>query len=51
MKKLLWFLAVTAFMASSAFAQLTSSTLTGTVAGPDGLIPGATVYSGSDGGS
>lgn len=43
MKKVFWFLAVTVFMVSSAFAQLTSSTLSGTVASPDGLIPGATV--------
>ncbi|MDQ3633515.1 MAG: carboxypeptidase-like regulatory domain-containing protein [Acidobacteriota bacterium] len=44
MKKLFWFLAVISITASSAFAQLTSSSLIGTVAGPDGgLVPGATV--------
>ena len=50
MKKLLWFLAIMVFTTSSAFAQLTSSSLTGTVAGPDGaLIPGATVVLRSNG--
>ena len=43
MKKVLWFLAVLVFSTSSVFAQLTSSTLSGTVAGPGGLVPGATV--------
>ncbi len=43
MKRTFWFLAVIAIAATSVFAQLTSSTLSGTVAGPDGLIPGATV--------
>lgn len=43
MKKIFWFLAVIAIAATSVFAQLTSSTLSGTVSGPDGLLPGATV--------
>ncbi len=43
MRKIFWFLAVIAIATTSVFAQLTSSTLSGTVAGPDGLIPGATV--------
>ncbi|MGI8468275.1 MAG: carboxypeptidase regulatory-like domain-containing protein [Pyrinomonadaceae bacterium] len=44
MKKILWLLAVITIATSSAFAQLTSSNLVGTVVGPDGgLIPGATV--------
>lgn len=43
MRNIFWFLAVTIIFVSTAFAQLTSSTLSGTVAGPDGLIPGATV--------
>lgn len=44
MKKIFWFLCVIAIAASSAFAQLNSSSIIGTVAGPDGaLIPGATV--------
>ena len=44
MKKILWLLVVIVIAASSALAQLTSSNLIGTVAGPDGgLIPGATV--------
>lgn len=44
MKRVFWLLFVMAIAASSAFAQLTSSSLIGTVAGPDGaLIPGATV--------
>lgn len=44
MKKLFWLVALVAIATTSAFAQLNSSTLVGTVAGPDGaLIPGATV--------
>ncbi|MBA3634240.1 MAG: carboxypeptidase regulatory-like domain-containing protein, partial [Acidobacteria bacterium] len=43
MKKMFWFLAVIAISVVSVFAQLTSSSLVGTVASPDGLIPGATV--------
>ena len=43
MKRIFWFLAVIAIAATSVFAQLTSSTLSGTVSGPDGLLPGATV--------
>lgn len=43
MKKIFWFLIIIAIGGSSVFAQLTSSTLSGTVSGPDGLIPGATV--------
>lgn len=44
MKKLFWFFAVMTISAVSAFAQLTSSSLTGTVASSDGaLVPGATV--------
>jgi hypothetical protein len=44
MKKIFWFFALVTLFSSVAFAQLTSSSLIGTVAGPDGaLIPGATV--------
>ncbi|MCA1638107.1 MAG: carboxypeptidase-like regulatory domain-containing protein, partial [Acidobacteria bacterium] len=43
MKKIFWILTVLAIAVSSAFAQTTTSSLVGTVAGPDGLIPGATV--------
>lgn len=43
MKKIAWILAVFALSAITAFAQLTTSSLRGTVSGPDGLIPGATV--------
>lgn len=44
MKKIFWFLCVIAIAAGSASAQLTTSSLIGTVVGPDGaLIPGATV--------
>ena len=43
MKRIFWFLAVIVIGAIPVFAQLTSSTLSGTVSGPDGLIPGANV--------
>jgi hypothetical protein len=43
MKKIFWFLAVTLLTTGSAFAQLTSSTLNGTVASAGELVPGATV--------
>jgi hypothetical protein len=43
MKRIFWFLAVIVIGAIPVFAQLTSSTLSGTVSGPDGLIPGASV--------
>ena len=43
MKRIFWFLAVMAIATTSVFAQLTSSTLSGTVSGPDGLLAGATV--------
>lgn len=43
MKKVFCLLAVTVFMVNSAFAQLTSSTLSGTVASAGQLVPGATV--------
>lgn len=44
MKRFIWVLALSVFSVSFAVGQLTSSSLIGTVAGPDGgLIPGATV--------
>lgn len=43
MKIFFGFLAIAVFTASSVFAQLTTSTLSGVVSGPDGLIPGASV--------
>lgn len=43
MKRIFWFLAVSVFSTVAVFAQLTTSTLSGTVSGPDGLIPGANV--------
>lgn len=44
MKKIFWFLCITVMTVGSVFAQLNTSSIIGTVAGPDGaLIPGATV--------
>ena len=43
MKRTFWFMTVLVFSAVAVFAQLTTSTLSGTVSGPDGLIPGANV--------
>jgi len=43
MKRLFLVLALFVMSGSFAYAQLTSSALVGTVAGPDGLVPGATV--------
>jgi hypothetical protein len=43
MKKLMTSLALAIFMATLAFAQTNTGRLSGTVSGPDGLLPGATV--------
>ncbi|MEZ5307951.1 MAG: carboxypeptidase-like regulatory domain-containing protein [Pyrinomonadaceae bacterium] len=43
MKRFIVLIAVTALLALSAAAQLTTSRLVGTVTGPDGLVPGAKV--------
>ena len=43
MKKIFWVLALIVISTNAIFAQLTTSTLSGTVSGPDGLLPGATV--------
>ncbi|HBR56591.1 MAG TPA: hypothetical protein DEA22_03835, partial [Blastocatellia bacterium] len=43
MRRLTLIMAVFALTAITAFSQLTTSTLRGTVSGPDGLLPGATV--------
>ncbi|MBK9163069.1 MAG: TonB-dependent receptor [Acidobacteria bacterium] len=43
MRRFLLFVAILTLGAGLASAQLTSSTIRGTVSGPDGLVPGATV--------
>jgi hypothetical protein len=43
MKRILCAFALAATFAIAAFAQLTTSSLIGTVSGPDGVLPGATV--------
>lgn len=43
MKRIFWFVTLLIINSVAVFAQLTTSTLSGTVTGPDGLIPGATV--------
>ena len=43
MRRFLLFVAILTLGAGLATAQLTTSTVRGTVSGPDGLVPGATV--------
>ena len=43
MKKLLYVLAIVSVFAITLVAQTNTGRLTGTVSGPDGVLPGATV--------